>query len=40
MVAVYVDDCLNIESENGIDDMIPCLKKCDFGSRVEDDLTD
>ena len=40
MVAVYVDDCLVVGSESGIDDMINCLKNCDFGLKVEDNLTD
>ena len=40
MVAVYVDDCLVVESEKGIEDMINCLKNCDFGLKIEDNLTD
>jgi hypothetical protein len=37
MVAVYVDDCLDI---GGIQDMINCLKILDFGLKIEDNLTD
>ena len=40
MVAVYVDDCLVVGSEEGIQDMINCLKNCDFGLKIEDNLTD
>jgi hypothetical protein len=37
---VYVDDCLVVGSEEGIQDMINCLKNCDFGLKIEDSLTD
>jgi hypothetical protein len=40
MVAVYVDNCLVVGSEEGIQDMINCLKNCDFGLKIEDSLTD
>ena len=40
MVAVYVDDCLVVGSEKGIEEMIICLKNCDFGLKIEDNLTD
>jgi hypothetical protein len=40
MAAVYVDDCLVIGSKKGIQDIINCLKNCDFGLKIEDSLTD
>jgi hypothetical protein len=40
MVAVYVDDCLVVGSEEGIQDMINCLKNCNFGLKIEDSLID
>jgi Reverse transcriptase (RNA-dependent DNA polymerase) len=40
MVAVYVDNCLVVGSEEGIQDMINCLENCDFGLKIEDNLTD
>ena len=40
MAAVYVDDCLVVGSEKGIEEMIICLKNCDFGLKIEDNLTD
>jgi hypothetical protein len=36
MVTVYVDNCLVVGSTEGIEDMINCLKKCDFGLKIED----
>jgi hypothetical protein len=40
MVAVNVEDCLVLGSEKGIKDMINCLTNCDFGLKIEDNLTD
>ena len=40
MVGVYVDNCLILGSKEGIQDMIICLKNCDFGLKIEDNLTD
>ena len=40
MVAVYVDGCLIVGSKNGIKEMINCLINCDFGLKIEDNLTD
>jgi hypothetical protein len=40
MVAMYVDDCLVAGSKEGTQDMINCLKNCDFGLKIEDSLTD
>ena len=40
MVAVYVDDCLVVGSKNRIKRMTNCLNNCDFGLKIEDNLTD
>jgi hypothetical protein len=40
MFAVYVDNCLIVGSKEGIQDMINCLKNCDLGFKIEDNLTD
>ena len=31
---------LLLEAKKGIEDMINCLKNCDFGLKIEDNLTD
>ena len=38
MVAVYVDDCLDVGSEKGIEDMTKSLKNYGFGLKLEDNL--
>jgi hypothetical protein len=40
MVSVYVNSCLVVGSEEGIQDMINCLKNCNFGLKIENNLTD
>jgi hypothetical protein len=40
MVAVYVDNCLVVGSEEGIHDMINCFKNCGSGLKIEDNLTE
>jgi hypothetical protein len=40
MMAIYVDDCLTNEYDEGIKEVIECLKKHDFGIKIEEDLKD
>jgi hypothetical protein len=40
MIAMYVNNCLVVGSKEGIQDMINCLKNCNFGLKIEDNLTD
>jgi hypothetical protein len=40
MMAIYVDNCLTIESDEGIKEVIEDLKKHDFGHEIEEDLKD
>ena len=37
---MYVDDCLVVGGKKGIKGMMNCLKNCDFGLKIEDNLTD
>jgi hypothetical protein len=40
MIAIYVDDCLSIRTEETIEEVIKALKGHNFGLKVEDNLTD
>jgi hypothetical protein len=40
LVAVHIDDCLVVGTDKDIDKMIECLKKSEFGLKVEGHLTD
>jgi hypothetical protein len=39
MIAIYVDDCLTIATEEAIEEAINALKGHDFGLKVEDNLS-
>jgi hypothetical protein len=38
MMAIYVDNCLNIGSDEGIKEVIKDLKKHDFGLKIKENL--
>jgi hypothetical protein len=38
IMAIYVDDCLTIGSDEGIKGVIKVMKKHDFGPKIEEDL--
>ena len=40
MMAIYVDDCLTIGTDEAIEEVINALKGHNFGLKVEDNLTD
>jgi hypothetical protein len=40
MISIYVDNCLTLETEEAIEEVINPLKGHNFGLKVEDNLTD
>jgi hypothetical protein len=39
MIAIYIDDCLTIGTEEAIEEVMNALKGHNFGLKVEDNLT-
>jgi hypothetical protein len=39
LIEIYVDDCLVIATDEGIDNIINNLRYCDFGLEIDHNLT-